>query len=335
MTHRHLYRLRPQTSAAAPTLNAARSAAAPALSAARSDLWLPRPALAACVRGVIARDTRGVALQPAQRCNHFPASPSCALLWYLVGDCEVDGLAPTGPGDPGHPGHPGDPGEPAARLRIAPASVCGPFTRATVSWNPGPIHAFMLLLMPEAFSLLTGLDAGALVDRIVPAAELLDEDWLDLVARVQTAADDEARVACLETFLLPRWQAARPAAGWTGSHQVRDWSQALALRAASSGLGRSLRQTERRIKRWTGQTQRRLQGLGRSEHAFFEVAANRATNTPDWSALALQSGYADQSHLCRETRRVSGFPPAELHQRILADEGFWPYRLWALVGNPD
>lgn len=45
--------------------------------------------------------------------------------------------------------------------------------------------------------------------------------------------------------------------------------------------------------------------------------------------LADASGYADQSHLCREVRRVTGFSPEELYRRIQEDEGFWSYRLWA------
>lgn len=39
--------------------------------------------------------------------------------------------------------------------------------------------------------------------------------------------------------------------------------------------------------------------------------------------------YANQSHLCRETRRLTGFSPDELRRRIHGDEGFWLYRLWA------
>lgn len=292
-------------------------------SAARAELWLPRRALASCVRGVMARDTRGVALAPAQRCNHFPAAPTCVLLWYLHGECEVEGLPGAGP----------QAGAPAARIALPPVALCGPFTRATVSWNPGPMHAFMVLLMPDALAALTGLDAGALVDRIVPAAEWLDADWMDLIARVQAAADDDARVGLLETFLLPRWQALRPASPWD-SHHLRDWSQALALRAAGSGFGRSLRQAERRIKRWTGQTQRRLHGLGRSERSFFAAAAAQRAGALDWSALAAENGYADQSHLCRETLRVVGCSPAELQRRVQHDEGYWAYRLWAFGGDP-
>jgi len=48
----------------------------------------------------------------------------------------------------------------------------------------------------------------------------------------------------------------------------------------------------------------------------------------DWADLALELGYADQPHLCRDTRRYTGFSPEQLRQGLLTQEAFWPYRLW-------
>ena len=136
-----------------------------------------------------------------------------------------------------------------------------------------------------------------------------------------------ARVALIEAFLLPRWQAARRPAAVPGLLRLQDWAQGLALRAASSGTGRSLRQAERRIKGWTGLPMRELRGLGRAEQAFFRTLA-QGDEPVRWTDVAADTGYADQSHLCRETRRVTGFAPAELRQRIAEDESFWIYRIW-------
>ena len=44
--------------------------------------------------------------------------------------------------------------------------------------------------------------------------------------------------------------------------------------------------------------------------------------------VAQASGYADQSHLCRETRRITGFTPDDLYRRIAEEESFWSYRVW-------
>jgi AraC-like DNA-binding protein len=45
--------------------------------------------------------------------------------------------------------------------------------------------------------------------------------------------------------------------------------------------------------------------------------------------LAADTDYADQSHLCRETRRMTGFSPDDLRRRIGSEEAFWAYRLWS------
>ena len=288
---------------------------AASLCGARSDLWLPRAALSSCLRAVISRDTRGVQLAEGDRYNHFPASPMCSLVWYFSGEAVVL--------DPHRPAAPDTPGRPLPD-RI---TFCGPFNRPVISRNPGPMHAMMLMLMPDALGQLTGLDPGAFLNRIVPASEVLDASWLALCRAVDEAPDDEARVALIDDFLTPLWRQVRPDAA-SPVRVYADWSRNLALRASVSGWGRSLRQVERRIKQWTGQPLRELRGMGRSEQAFFDAVVAGRSGEVNWSDVASSSGYADQSHLCRQSRRVTGFPPAELRRRIFADESFWAYRLW-------
>lgn len=289
-----------------------------ALPAARSNLWLPGATLSSCVRTVLSRDTRGVTLSDAQRYNHFPASPVCSLVWYLSGDAEVL--------------HSGYPAKNASPRRPLPGKIvfCGPFNRPVISRNPGPMHAMMVMLLPDAFSLLTGIDPGAYLNRMVPAEEVLDASWMAMCRAVESAFDDDCRVRVVESFLHPLWQQARPDAA-SPSRFFSDWSQNLAVRAATSGWGRSLRQVERRIKQWTGQPWRELRGLSRSERAFFDAVVAGKSGTVNWSDVASNTGYADQSHLCRQTRRITGFPPEELRRRIFADETFWVYRLWGFT----
>jgi AraC-like DNA-binding protein len=284
-------------------------AAAP-LSRAVDRLWLPRLSLTACVRGVMSRDTRGVELNDTQRLNRFPASPLCSLSWWFHGESR---LLPFG--------EPPGPGE-----RMPGRFVFGgPHRVPTQSWCPGPAHAMMLVLLPDALHHLVGLDAERWVNRIVDAAEVLPPDWLVMCEEVQAAPDDAQRVRLIEDFLDPRWQAARPVQAMA-AHRYADWAQGLALRAATSAPGRSLRQVERRIKQWAGQPMRELRGIARAEKAFFEALA--AAPEADWAGIAAEGGYADQSHLCRETRRLTGFSPAELRRLIAEDESFWAYRLW-------
>ncbi|HEY8881195.1 MAG TPA: AraC family transcriptional regulator [Roseateles sp.] len=278
---------------------------------AGTRLWLPPLALAGCVRGVMLRDTRGRGLNAAQRENYFPATPLVQLFWWAEGSSEW--LATPGFSVP-----------PPER-RHAPFMFGGPFTLPTHTRNAGEMAAFKLLMLPDAFIALTGVALDGYVNQVVDARELLPADWLAWGDAMGAAADDDARLQLLEAFLLPRWQALgtqRP------GHRYAAWTEALAVRAATSAAGRSLRQLERRIKAWAGLPMRELRAVSRAENAFYAVAAAEGEGNVNWADIAAGNDYADQSHLCRETRRLTGFSPEDLRRRIQTEEAFWAYRLW-------
>jgi AraC-like DNA-binding protein len=288
------------------------------VSAAVNRLWTPRLSLSACMRGVMLRDTRGLALTPAQRLSYYPASPLCAMHCVFEGEAVL-----LRGGFPERPPRLDDHREPLPTGLV----LVGPHTQPTVCWNAGPVHVLSLVLMPDALQLLTGLEPAALVDRVVDGRTLLPPEWSTLFLALAALPDAEARVQHLQDFLDPRWQAVRPRQALQG-HRYADWAQGLALRAAQSSAGRSLRQVERRIKAWAGQPMRELQSLGRIEKAFFAVARTAEHKRVRWADVAADTGYADQSHLSRATRRVTGFAPEELRRRIRDEEPFWLYRLW-------
>ena len=204
--------------------------------------------------------------------------------------------------------------------------VSGPFTLPTHTRNHGPAHALMLLFAPDAFQALTGIDAAALVNQAVPAERLLPSDWFSWAMALRDDIDDDERIARIEAFLLPRWQALAPQR--PPVQRYAEWAQALGVRAATSASGRSLRQIERRVKAWAGLPMRELRAVSRAERAFFAVAASDDSATVNWAEIAAETDYADQSHLCRETRRLSGFSPEELRRRMQTEAAFWSYRLW-------
>lgn len=290
-------------------------AAQPTISNAIARLWLPKISLAGCVRGAMVRDTTQVSLPPAQRFSHYPATPMCTISWLFCGEAEM--LAP------------GASESTNSERTPYPSSVMfgGPFTRPSTTWSPGPVHGMMLLLLPDAVHHMTGIEPGQWKNKMVSAVDVLPDAWLDMCASVMTAKDDEQRVHLIEHFLDPRWQELRPKQT-LGLHRYADWADGLALRAATSKTGRSLRQVERRVRRWAGQPMRELKGFSRAEHAFFDAMEAADDGDPKWPELAADAGYSDQSHLCRESRRITGCSPAELWDRIANDEGFWPYRIW-------
>lgn len=281
----------------------ARAAASPRHG--HSQLIAPRLWLGSCVRAFVARSTVACDLGPAQRLNHLPASPACAVTWFFEGRAIW-----------------AEDGTPAARM-----AFCGPRTRPVTSVNPGPVEMLTMLVMPDALQALTGFDPARLVDRSCDAADVFPPDWLTALDAPFQEACFADRVRRIEDFLEPRWRAI-PAEHWSSARTYRDWADGLATRAVTSGVGRSVRQTSRRIRAWAGLPLGSVIGLSRAERALIDAQIAYAHGRVNWAGLAADAGYADQPHLCREARRVTGLSPQQLLERIDNDESFWIYRLW-------
>ncbi len=88
---------------------------------------------------------------------------------------------------------------------IPTVAFLGPRTVPTISANPGSIHAFILLLIPEALQALTGVDIARFVNRLAPLSAVFDTAWQDMAQAVLRATDDTAGVQLIEAFLEPRW----------------------------------------------------------------------------------------------------------------------------------
>jgi AraC-like DNA-binding protein len=268
--------------------------------------------LSGCVLGVVIRDTRHLTLADSQRYNYFPATPMCTLTWFFEGCGKM--VEPPSEGTPG--------------TMLPNLIFSGPFQTPPVSWNPGPVHAMMLVLYPEAVSALAGRDMGSYLDKTVPAEEVLDARWLALCEEVFRAPGDADRFALIQERLDGWWQSVRPTSTPAGN-LMEDWVRTITLRAATSGLGRGIRQVERRIRAWTGQTNRELQHLIRIERLYFNALAAREEGKLDWAGMADEAGFSDQSHMGRQLRRHTGFAPAQIMRLIEEEEAFWPYRVLA------
>jgi AraC-like DNA-binding protein len=265
----------------------------------------PSLALGSCVRGFVVRSTVGCDLPPHERFNHLPASPACAVTWFIQGSAVwAHDASPAG--------------------RIA---FCGPRTRPATSVNPGAVETLTMLIMPDALHAMTGIDARAHVDRSCAAAQVFSPEWLVMLNAVLDGASAPERIHLVQDFIEARWRAV-PRDGWGSVHTYADWAAGLAMRALVSGTGRSVRQTHRRIRAWAGLSMGRLLGLSRAERALIDAQLAHAHQRVRWAEIAADAGYADQPHLCREARRVTGLSPQQLLERVDADECFWIYRLW-------
>ena len=278
-----------------------------------ASLLLPRPSLATCIVLGVVRDTRGRTLAHEDRFNHFPLSPYCSLTWHVEGrlhlvKTDAEAKAP-------------ETGAPLPRLMVS-----GPGSGPVTTWSAGPVFVLTVSFYPDVWEALTGTSVLPLFDKHVAGENVLPPDLVETLLPVFREAGAEQSFACFEEQIAQRW-AQRRSKGGVSPFWMRDWATALAARAALSSTGRSLRQLQRRVKHQTGRTQRELALLVRNEELFARVMSDEPGTAPDHAGLAVDAGFADQAHMIREVRRMTGMPPARILRLIATEESYWPYRL--------
>lgn len=282
----------------------------------RTRLHAVPPDLHGTCVAMLVRDTRGQDLSDAQRLTHFPASPLMSLTWS---DGQQGGLVSRTAQGPRW--------TPFGTSRL----IGGSQSQPTVTWAPTDGRVGMLCFTADVARSLFGLDPAAVQDRFVAADAVLDAGWRPLLDALCATTDDAAMLRALQTHIAPRWLALRREQPTHASlrRSGRHWVESLARCAREWTNLRSTRQVERRIKDFSGRSLREWQSLVRTEGLFFAARERRDAGLGyDWAALAQEEGFADQAHLSRQTRRITGFAPGEFARRYEEDESFWAYRLW-------
>ncbi len=281
------------------------------LQARGAALLLPRPSLAGCIVLGIVRDTRGRTLPREDRFNHFPLSPYCSLTFHFEGQLhlvETDAHMNA----------------PETGIALPRLMVSGPGSAPVTTWSEGPVFVLTVGFYPDVWEVLTGTRIAPLFNRHLAGEDVLRPDLIEMLLPVFQNGSAEQKFARFEEQIAQLWAQRRPKGG-VSPFWMRDWATALATRAALSSTGRSLRQLQRRIKRQTGRTQRELSLLVRNEELFARVMSDGTGN--DYAGLAVEAGFADQAHMIREVRRMTGMPPAKILRLIATEESYWPYRL--------
>jgi AraC-like DNA-binding protein len=211
--------------------------------------------------------------------------------------------------------HP-DPRQPPGRYD---ALVGGLHIRPALISQTGPQAGVQLSLTPLGARALLGVPAGALASLDCPLADVLGADGTELTDRLRAAADWTGRFGAVESVLLRR---ARPDAA-----MAPEVAEAWRLTTAAGGrlrvadvaarVGWSERHLAARFRAESGLGPKEAARVVRFHWARRVLAARVSRGrAPDLAGLAVAAGFADQSHLTREWRALSGLSPT----RWLADE---------------
>ena len=274
-------------------------------------MHIPSAALSACVLAGVERDTRGGMLDDAERFNYYPATPMITISWifegvlHMVEEC-------------------GQPPRPKLGPALPRLVLSGPQRSPSVSWSPGAVHALSVGFYPEVLGRLIDQPIDAYLNRHLPLDAVASPALLQTCQAILDLGDVQP-FTTLESHFQSLWREPGPS---SPSLYLGNWVRSLSTRAAHSTAGQSLRQLQRRIRHWTGLSHRDLQLFARVEDAFLRRVETAETAT-NLAAIAADAGFADQSHMGREVRRVTGISPARFGERMANDEAFWYYRLIA------
>ena len=190
--------------------------------------------------------------------------------------------------------------------------LIGPHTtrREDLLWT-GWLKTFTIRFSPIGFRALFGMPARVIRDYAGDAELVLGRSIVELERRLADASDFELP-AVAERFLLSRLTQLSPGSGLGAAlrmiraMRLRPGNAALNAICHSHGLG--LRQVERIFQGAVGVTPKMFARLDRLARA---LRISQTAQSPDWSAVALASGYYDQAHLIREFKAFNGTTPVK------------------------
>ena len=197
------------------------------------------------------------------------------------------------------------------RPEIQPSSfVVGEMTRPLFVSPSGTVSTMGVRFRPGTAYRFLPVPLDALTDCEVATADLWGAGGRDLEDALRESRGVVERIALVERFLLGRLRgdsAERPRLDEAVRLLLKTRGR-MAIEAISRRTGWSRRQLEREFLRSVGISPKALARVLRFQNAL--RLSGRAAS-PSWASIAADCGYADQSHLVRDFRELSGATPTE------------------------
>lgn len=159
-------------------------------------------------------------------------------------------------------------------------------------------------------------DHGDGIDDLVEIDRSLGGPLLDRLQRTRTTAQAFAVLGRAITMNLPASPGRDEQLAHAALESIRGQQSPAPLEHLASDLGITSRHLRRVVTALAGSSPRRFGRVNR----FLRVLVDAdAVPDPDWVGLAADHGYADQAHLIREARALSGLTPTVLHAERRAE----------------
>jgi AraC-like DNA-binding protein len=206
----------------------------------------------------------------------------------------------------------GDRATTGSGLREPETAIVGLLTRPFDVVRPPRGTLVGVTLSPHVARALLQAPMTSLTDRILDLSTVWGSKAAALLCDLRDAGDASARAQLLDD-VLGRLIAERPPDPWVGSAiaLIRIHGGRLSMRSLAERLEVSERSLQRRFAREAGVSPKQLSRIARVQAALARLSARAA---PSWSVLANDLGFADQAHLIREFRAMTGSTPARFRR---------------------
>jgi AraC-like DNA-binding protein len=183
--------------------------------------------------------------------------------------------------------------------------------RQVATRHEGRSHGIHIDLVPPAAHRLLRVPLAELAYAQVPLEDVLDEPLLE--ERLAEEPSWEARFALLDEVFARR-DAVSTEVDWAWRTIVESGGN-MRVNALAEELGWSRKRLAARFREEVGVPAKTLARTARFERA---LSLAEGPEPPDWSRLARDCGYYDQSHLINEFRSFTGRTPETFFQDSLA-----------------
>ncbi len=243
-----------------------------------------RPELAPWLIGYVGGEIHGGTV-PTQRV--IPARPNCFIQIILDGRHAMLDI------------------ERGTKVAAPTVGVFGPLSHYHYKMEvPGHLRTFSARLQPAGAVQLLGIKPSELVDTFAPIA-LPDS----LLEALQAANSWQAMVAPVDAWLadLARGKLGSDAVTRAANH-LREARGIVSVQDLADEAGLSLRQFQRRFQALTGLNPKHYARICRIGQAVHRKELEPGAS---WTELALECGYADQSHFIRDFKALTGSLPRD------------------------
>jgi len=167
-----------------------------------------------------------------------------------------------------------------------------------VNFKPGGAYPFLRLPLSELHNQVVSLDA------------IWGHCAAEIRERLYAAPTIQARFTLLEQFLLARLYDASTGlkAVQYAVEEITRHHGALSIRALSDHIGMSQKHLIAQFKQMVGGTPKELARLHRFAHILYSIDT---TQPVDWTQVAHQSCYFDQSHFNKDFEAFTGHNPSD------------------------